>query len=402
MTGTPLRILLAAVEPSADQIGASLIRELKEMAPTATFTGCGGPMMEREGLKSLFPIDAFAVMGATDVIRVAPLAMRRAKELAEVAAAHAIDVAVFIDGWAFSRLATTRLRKLSPTTTSIKFVAPQVWASRPQRVKFVKRYFDGVLTLLPFEPPFFTREGVRAEFVGNPNFQAAWHARGDETAFRVRHKLGDAPLLAVLLGSRRREVTRLAGPFRDAVEMLAKEIPGLRIVSPLADSVDALARRTLKDWLGDPILVGADEKYDAMAAANVALTASGTASTELAINRTPMIVAYKVDPLTAFWAKRVKTTPYASIVNVAADRFVIPEFIQENCVGAFIAPALEALFNDPSAYVEQAEAFDLILKELGVDGASAANLAASRILDWAHLGKRRAMASRLPSSGPVP
>lgn len=401
MTGTPLRILLAAVEPSADQIGASLIRELKEMAPTATFTGCGGSMMEREGFKSLFPIDAFAVMGATDVIRVAPLAMRRAKELAEVAAAHAIDVAVFIDGWAFSRLATTRLRNLSPTTTSIKFVAPQVWASRPQRVKFVKRYFDGVLTLLPFEPPFFTREGLRAEFVGNPNFQTAWHARGDETAFRVRHKLGDAPLLAVLLGSRRREVTRLAAPFRDAVEMLAKEIPGLRIVSPLADSVDALARRRLKEWPGDPILVGADEKYDAMAAANVALTASGTASTELAINRTPMIVAYKVDPLTAFWANRVKTTPYASIVNVAADRFVIPEFIQENCVGAFIAPALEALFNDPSAYVEQAEAFDLILKELGVDGASAANLAASRILDWAHLGKRRATASRLPSSGPV-
>lgn len=390
MTDAPLKIMLAAVEPSADAIGASLLRELKELAPGASLTGCGGPLMEREGLTSLFPVDAFSVMGATDVIRVAPLAMKRARELAETAAAQNIDVAVFIDGWAFSRLATMRLRKLSPTTTSIKFVAPQVWASRPQRVKFVKRFFDGVLTLLPFEPAYFQREGVRAEFVGNPNFQAAWRARGDETRFRARHRLGEAPLLAVLLGSRKREVTRLEKPFREAVELLAKEIPGLRVVSPVAESVSSLVARKLAGWPGEPILVGAEEKYDAMAAANAALTASGTASTELAINRTPMVVAYKVDPLTAFWARRVKTTPYASIVNVAADRFVIPEFIQENCDGRLIASALLSLFEDPAAFVDQAEAFDLILKELGVDGPSAARLAATRVIEWAHAGKRRA------------
>ncbi|MFZ5618807.1 MAG: lipid-A-disaccharide synthase [Pseudomonadota bacterium] len=393
MTGDPLKIMLAAVEPSADSIGASLLRELKEQALEATFIGCGGPLMEREGLKSLFPIDAFSVMGATDVIRVAPLAMKRARELAETAAAQNIDVAVFIDGWAFSRLATTRLRKLSPRTTSIKFVAPQVWASRPQRVKFVKRFFDGVLTLLPFEPAYFHREGVRAEFVGNPNFQAAWRARGDETRFRARHHLGQAPLIAVLLGSRKREVTRLEKPFREAVEHLIKEIPGLRVVSPVAESVSSIVTRRLARWPGEPILVGADEKYDAMAAANVALTASGTASTELAINRTPMVVAYRVDPLTAFWARRVKTTPYASIINVAADRFVIPEFIQENCDGRVIASALLSLFEDPAAYVDQAESFDLILKELGVDGPSAARLAATRVIEWAHLGRKRAAAA---------
>jgi lipid-A-disaccharide synthase len=374
---------------------------LKVLAPDAVFCGCGGAQMAREGLQSLFPIDAFSVMGATDVARVAPLAMKRAMELAQLAASQAIDVAVFIDGWAFSRLATTRLRKLSPSTTSIKFVAPQIWASRPGRVKFVKKFFDGVLTLLPFEPALFEREGIHAEFVGNPNFQAAWRARGDGDAFRARHHLGAAPVLAVLLGSRKREVTRLAPPFRDAVDLLAREIPGLRVVSPLADSVAPLAKRKMAGWPCEPLFVGAEEKYDAMAAANVALTASGTASTELAINRTPMAVAYKVDPLTSFWAKRVKTTPYASIINVAADRFVIPEFIQENCVGGYIATALEALFNDPSTYVEQAEAFDVILKELGVDGPSAATLAAQRVIDWAHLGRKRSMASRLLSSGPV-
>lgn len=390
MSDAPLQVMLVAVEPSADAIGAALLRELKAMAPSASFTGCGGPLMEAEGLKSLFPIGPFAVMGATDVLLVAPLAMQRARELAERAAAEKTHVVVFIDGWAFSRLAATRLRKVSPATTAIKFVAPQVWASRPQRVKFVKRFFDGVLTLLPFEPAYFAREGVRAEFVGNPNFQAAWRARGNETAFRTRHGLGDAPLLAVLLGSRKREATSLAPSFREAVERLAKKIPALRVVSPVAQSVEPLVRRLMKNWPGEPILVGTDEKYDAMAAADAALTASGTASTELAINRTPMVVAYRVDPLTWFWARQVKTTPYASIINVAADRFVIPEFIQDECEARSLAAALERLFIDPNAYVEQVEAFGVILKELGVDGLSAARHAAARIIEWAHLGRRRA------------
>ncbi|MEK7266716.1 MAG: lipid-A-disaccharide synthase, partial [Pseudomonadota bacterium] len=346
-----LTILVAAVEPSADSIGASLMRELKSLAPDVSFIGCGGPEMQREGLASAFPVDTFAVMGATDVLRVAPLAMKRARELAELAAKQNADVAVLIDGWAFSRLSATRLRKLSPKTTVIKFVAPQVWASRPKRVKFVRKFFDGVLTLLPFEPEWFVKEGVRAEFVGNPNFQTAWVSKGNGEAFRARHRLGAAPTLAVLLGSRKREVTRLAKPFREAAEILAREVPGLRIVSPVAPNVETLVRKALAGWPGEPILVGAEEKYDAMAAANVALTASGTASTELAINRTPMAVAYRIDPLTGVLAKRVKTTPYASIINVAADRFVIPEFIQENCDGRLIASALLELFEDPSAYV---------------------------------------------------
>ena len=381
--------MLAAVEPSADSIGASLMRELKKRCAAAAFFGCGGPEMAREGLVGAFPIEAFSVMGVTDAIRVAPLAMRRARDIAELAAREKADVAVLIDGWAFSRLAATRLRKFSPQTTVIKLVAPQVWASRPMRVKFVKKFFDGVLTLLPFEPAWFEKEGVPAEFVGNPNFQAAWAARGNGEAFRARHGLGDGPVLGVLLGSRRREVKRLERPFREAAAILAREVPSLRIVSTVADSVAPLVRKALADWPGDPVLVGADEKYDAMAAATVALTASGTASTELAINRTPMVVAYKVDPLTAFWARRVKTTPFASIINVAADRFVIPEFIQEDCEPRMIASALLAMIEDPSVYVEQAESFDVILKELGVDGPSAAQAAAARVLDWAHKGKRR-------------
>lgn len=396
------KIMLTAVEPSGDAIGASLMAALEERSPDATFIGCGGAEMERAGLQSLFDIAPLSVIGLGDVLRAAPAAFKRADLVAEAAAREKPDIVVLIDGWAFARLVAARLRKQSPDTLLVKLVAPQVWASRPGRVKFVKTHFDAVLCLYPFEPAWFTRAGVTAEFVGNPNLQAAWRARGDGLAFRARHRIGDGPLLAVMLGSRATEVRRLARPFADAAALLADRIPGLRIVSAVAPSVDRLARAKLAAFADDPIIVGPEEKNDAMAAANVALTASGTASTELAINRTPMVVGYRLDPITAIWARAVLKTPYVSIVNVAAGRFVIPELLQDDCTGINLAGALLPLFTDPESYVEQASAFDTILKSLAVDGAAAEATAAERILHWAAIGKERLKASsRLLASGPV-
>ncbi|MDZ7627983.1 MAG: lipid-A-disaccharide synthase [Parvularculaceae bacterium] len=395
---TPPKILLTAVEPSGDDIGASLIAAIRARAPEASFIGCGGAAMSREGLQSLFDIAPLSVMGFLDVARAAPKAFQFADAIAETVVKEKPDIAVLVDGWAFSRLVATRLKKFSPGTTLVKLAAPQVWASRAGRVEFVKSHFDAVLCLLPFEPPYFTKAGVKAEFIGNPNFQAAWRARGDGAGFRARHGLGDAPVLAVLLGSRRTEVNRLAKPFGEAVQLLAERVPGLRVAAPLAPSVDRLARLKLSRFAGDPILVGPAEKNDAMAAANVGLTASGTASTELAINRTPMVVGYKLDPITAIWARSVLRTPYVSIINVAGGRPVIPELLQDECKGPNLAGALLPLFTDPHVYAEQGSAFSTILKSLGVDGAPAADIAAARILEWASMGKERLKASPRPRS----
>ncbi len=396
------KIMLAAVEPSADAIGASLMAEVRRRSPDAVFFGCGGVEMTREGLQGLFDIAPLSVIGFLDVIRAAPAAFSRADALVEAVVRDKPDIAVLIDGWAFSRLVAVRLKKFSPETAVVKLVAPQVWASRAGRVNFVKEHFDAVLCLLPFEPAYFARAGVRAEFIGNPNFQDAWRARGDGTAFRARHRLGESPVLIVMLGSRRAEISRLARPFGEAVSLLADRIKGLRVVSPAAPSVDRQARAKLSKFAGDPLIVGPDEKYDAMAAANVGLTASGTASTELAINRTPMVVGYKLDPLSAIWARSVLKTPFVSIINVAGGRFIIPELLQGDCEGPNLAGALLPLFTDPETYVEQGAAFDRILKSLGVDGAPAVEIAAERILEWAAMGKARLRASRLPSSGLAP
>jgi len=377
------RIMLVAVEPSGDALGAALFRELRKIAPpSAVYCGCGGPLMAAEGFESLFPIDSLSVMGFTDVARALPEGYRRAEQLAEYAEQNAIEAVIFIDGWAFSRVTARKMKKRGLKAKLFKMAAPQIWASRPHRVKFVKEHFDGVLCLLPFEPPLFEKAGVKAEFIGNPNFQNAWASRGDGETFRMRYKLGGTPLLAVLPGSRKGEVLRLAKPFEGALRLLADRLPTLRVVVVSPPQVQKLVRDRLSDWPGDPIFATQEEKADAFAAADVALAKSGTVTTELAINRTPMVVAYKVDPITAIWARAVRTSKLVTIVNIAAGRELIPELIQERCKPELLAADLLELLTNEEARLEQLEQFPRLLAYLGVDGTPSAALGARKIAEW--------------------
>lgn len=362
MTGP--RFLLAAVEPSGDALGAALLRELMKRYPDASFTGCGGPMMAEVGFRSLFDIDAFAVMGFTDVARVLPAAWARARDLAQICAKERIDVAVFVDGWSFSRLSAKRIRKRAPGTRIVKYSAPQVWASRPQRVEFVRDHFDLVLTLLPFEPPLFEKHGTRAVFVGNPNFEQVATTPRSGPAFRGRYDLGAVPLLAVLPGSRKGEVSRLLDPFGDAVTEAAGKIPGLTPVIPAAPAVEPLVRKSVEAWPIRPLVVPASERFDAFEAADVALAASGTVTTELAMSDTPMVVGYRVDGLTAYWARRVLVTEYVSILNVFAGEEIIPERLQDDCTPEQLAADIVRLFRDEDARRRQLSAFRRLLPSL--------------------------------------
>ena len=373
--------MLVAVEPSADEIGARLVRALREQAqrPLKIF-GAGGAAMAGEGVQSAFPIEPFSIMGVSDVLKAAPLAYRRAAEIAALARDKAADCVVFIDGWAFSRLCATRLRRRWPRATAYKFVAPQIWASRPHRVRFVKEYFDAVLCLLPFEPALFEAANVKAAFVGNPNFQAAWRARGNGAEFRKRRNLENAPTLAVMLGSRKAEVARHGPVFGEAIALLKEKRPDLRVVAAPAPAVLEQSRAAIDAWGFDVVIASAAEKYDAIAAADAALAVSGTITTEIAINGTPLAVAYKVDPLTAFVMRPKIIAKYASIINIAADEMIAPEFIQEAATPHALSEAVDGLFG--AAGAAQRAQFPKILETLGVDGEDAASRAARLILDW--------------------
>lgn len=242
--------------------------------------------------------------------------------------------------------------------------------------------FDGVLTLFEFENSWFEDVGVEARFVGNSTFQAANRQASDGQSFRMRHGLGDAPVLAVLPGSRPDEVRRLIGPFGDTVRMLLGDKPSLRVCAVAAPAVEDMVRQTLSDWPGEPIIVLPDERFEAFSAADAALAASGTVTTELAICQTPMVAAYLVGPLAEMWIRSVITTPYVCMVNVAAEREVIPEFLQQACRPEALAAALRTLLDDQNAKDAQLNAFSLALERLGVGGPPAEEAAADAILAW--------------------
>lgn len=378
----PLRILICAGEPSGDVLGAQLIAALRKVAPgPIEFSGLGGPLMEKEGIASLFPISDLAVMGFVDVLPKIPVLLGRIRETAEFAARTRPDVVVLVDAPSFSHRVATRIKKLAPDIPVVIYVAPQLWAWRPGRAKHMSDYADHVLALLPFEPAFFESYGVHTTHVGHPVVERLVDP-GQGPVFRARHGIDkDAPVLALLLGSRRKEVMRLAPVFGEAVAALANTHPGLVLVLHTIPQVEALVHEAVKDWPARAV-VTADtaEKFPAFEACDVALAASGTVSLELALAGTPTVIAYKVDALSAAIARRLITVKFANLINLILDREALPELIQENCTGPKIIHALDHLLTDEDARAAQCAAFKAALHDLGQGEESPSIRAARAVL----------------------
>ncbi len=386
MTAERFTILLCAVEPSADSLGAALMASLRKRHPGVSFIGCGGAQMAKEGLKTLFPIDRFSVIGPAAALQALPAALKAADSLAALAETEKPQAAVLIDSWSFSKIVAKRLRKRAPHMKLFKYVAPQVWASRPQRAQTTADLFDGVLCIFGFETGFFEEAGAKTRWVGHPGFQAVLEQQPDAAAFRARHKIGDGPLLAVLPGSRAGELKRHAAPFGGAVEKLLKDFPDLRVVVPAAPGAEEAVRALAAGWPGDAVVIEGAERYEACRAADAALAASGTATAELALLGTPMVVAYKLELLTELWARAVLTTPYVSLVNIAAGREVAPEFLQRDCRPDRLAAALAPLLRDRPERRRQIEAFPAIARSLAGER-SPGDAAAAAVLEWLGTGK---------------
>ncbi|PQA85381.1 lipid-A-disaccharide synthase [Hyphococcus luteus] len=386
MSASPLKILLCALEPSADALGADLMAALRKRCPEAAFIGCGGALMAAQGLESLFPVDRFSVIGPVAALQALPAALKAADRLADLAEKEKPQTAILIDSWSFSKIAAMRLRKRAPEMRLIKYVAPQVWASRPRRAQKTAELFDGVLCLFGFETGYFEQAGANTRWVGHPGFQAILAHDSDKAAFRARHNIGAGPLLAVLPGSRAAELKRHAAPFRGAIEKLLTDFPDLRVVVSAAPGAENAVRALAAGWPGGAFVVEGEERFEACRAADAALAASGTATAELALLGTPMVVAYKVELLTELWARAVLTTPHVSLVNIAAGREVAPELLQRDCRPERLAAALAPLMRDGPARRSQIEAFPAIARLLAGER-SPGDAAAAAVLDWLGTGK---------------
>jgi len=344
---SPLHVYVIAGEPSGDVIGARLIEALRADGDIEV-SGIGGPEMEAAGLQSLFPYDELAIMGLTEVLPSVPRILRRMRKTARDIERKQPDVIVTIDSPGFVFGVIRRLK--SRNCPRVHYVAPTIWAWRVGRVKKFRKHFDHLLALFPFEPPLFEAAGLDCSFVGHPIAEGAV-ASGNGPAFRQRHGIGtDEQVLCLLPGSRRGEVSRLGPVISEVLGLLARSNPGARIVVPAAPNVrDAVG--TLAVTWGDKVLVvdGASERYDAFAASDLALAASGTVTLELAYAGVPTVVIYQVGKLTGEIARRMIRIEHVSIVNIVAGRLIFPEFLQSRCRPALITGAVSALLGDRDA-----------------------------------------------------
>jgi lipid-A-disaccharide synthase len=380
-----LTIMLVAGEPSGDQLGAQLMSGLRTLAgDRVRIVGVGGPAMSAEGLQSLFPLDATAVMGLREVVPRIPTILRRVREAADYALKVRPDMVVLIDSPDFTHRIARRLKRIDPTIRTVNYAPPQVWASRAYRARAMARYFDAVMTLLPFEAPFFEKNGLTAHFVGYPILERAqWITGGDD----FRRRLGiapGAPLLAVLPGSRRNEIRFILPPFKKAVEVLAREVSGLVCVMPTVGHVAHLVRQAASDWPTRVYVVESDaEKFAAFDAADAALAASGTVTSELALAKTPMVVGYRLGWLTYALVKHFVSVPYMVLINLILDRRAIPEFVQSQCEPETLVRALRPLLADTPERAKQLRDLDEAVREFGAEGEAPSARAARAIIELA-------------------
>ncbi|MEM8980082.1 MAG: lipid-A-disaccharide synthase [Pseudomonadota bacterium] len=374
-----MKVFVVAGELSGDALGASLMDGLKELVPGVTFEGIGGPQMTASGLTSLFAMDELSVMGLAEILPKYPQLKRRLNQTITAVLESKPDVLVTIDSPDFG-LRVAKAVKAKSTIRTVHYVAPTVWAWRPKRAAKMARFIDHVLALFPFEPPYMQAEGMACDFVGHPIAVKPQASEAEAQAF-AQTVPGEGPIVLLLPGSRRGEVSRLLPRFLESLEGFASQTGPFRLVLPTATPVCALIEEMTQDWaLPLTVISGQEgaEKRAAFAAADVALAASGTVSLELAAAKTPMVVGYDMAPLSRFIIQKMLRTDTVTLVNLVSETRVVPEFIGHYFVPSQVAAALKKTLDAPQA---QQDAMELCMQRLGQGGIAPGLRAAQAILD---------------------
>ena len=356
-------IYLIAGESSGDVLGARLIQAMRARRPDLHFAGIGGEAMQAQGLDTLFPLQELALMGLLEVLpNILRLKRRLSQTVADIAERRPA-VVVTIDSPGFTLRVLRAIKKLG--IPRAHYVAPQAWAWRESRVRHFPGLWEKLLCLLPFEPAFFARHGLEAEFVGHPVLESGADT-GNAERFRKRHHIApDQRIVTLMPGSRHTEVGRLLPVLGETLALLAAQFPNLTPVVPVAAPVAAAVLRGTQAWARPPIVVTeTGDKHDLFAASDAALTKSGTSTLELALAGVPMLVTYRVNPITAAIARRLVTVKYAALVNLLEGRELVPELIQQASTAPRLAATLAGLLTDPAAAKAQRDGFRSVLDSL--------------------------------------
>ncbi|KQV57155.1 lipid-A-disaccharide synthase [Caulobacter sp. Root343] len=359
--------MLVAAEASGDALGAGLAKALRaRLGDKVVFVGVGGAKMAEQGVESPFDIAQLSILGILESLKAYPRAMARLKDTVALAAREKPDVAVLIDSWGFNIRLAHALRKLDPKLPLVKYVAPQVWAYRPGRARSLAKAVDLLLSIQPMDRPYFDAAGLESVFVGN----SALAKRFDHAdATRARAAVGASatdPILLVLPGSRPSEIERVMPAFEDAVRRLKADRPELVVVVPAAYTVAEAVKARVAGWpFRAHVIEDEGLKDDAFVAGDVALACSGTVTTELALAGRPMVVGYKTSAVTYAIAKRLMKPRWITLFNIAADKTIAPELIQDACEGEGLAREVAKLLDDPALRVRQVAEQDAALDRMG-------------------------------------
>jgi lipid-A-disaccharide synthase len=380
-----MRIALVAGEASGDALGAALIEALRKKFPQAEFAGVAGPRMKAAGCVAWHGVEELSVMGLTEVLSSLPRLWRLRSGLRKRILEWRPDVFIGVDFKEFNLGLAKQLKRAGLPT--VQYVSPQVWAWRQGRVRTIGESVDLVLCLFPFEPDFYREHGVRAAFVGHPLADQIPLVVGGAAA---RAELGIEPaarVLAILPGSRRGEVERLAQEFAGAAELLAQQFPGLKCIAPMVTTElrDIFAAQCALHAPHAEVRMLDGHARLALAAADVVLVASGTATLEAALCKRPMVVAYKLGAVTAFLLKQLGLVKvkHFSQPNLLAGTELVPEFFQADANAANLAAALARWLTRPDEVAQLQQQYAAIHERLRCNGAErAASEIAELLAAW--------------------
>jgi len=399
MADHPLRLALIVGEESGDQLGAGLIDAIRRQRPSASFFGVAGPRMQARGMPTLFPISDVAVMGLASIVRHLPRIISRVHQAVDAVVAGNPDALVIIDSPELTHAIGRRVAKRQPELPIIDHVSPSVWAWRAYRARRMRGYIDHVLALLPFEPEVYRRlGGPLCTYVGHPLIERLPELRSGK---RERKPLGERPVLLVLPGSRRTEISRLMRPFGEAVGKVAAARPDVEVLLPAVAHLSEEIAMGAASWPRQPRLVlGERGKLAAFRHAHAALAASGTVTLELALAGVPMVVAYRVDPV-ARVLKRFLTIHSVVLPNLVLGENPIPEFLDADSDPDTLARNTLALLSDTAERRAQVAALSRVSEAMARPGDPLpSDKAAEIVIEAAEHGRGRRAALRTTRPDP--